>query len=204
MGYSLRLGQGWSKAPAEDAELVEQFARTAVSADGTDARALARYGHSKALLRRDYPGALGLFARALNACPNHAGAWMWSSVTHSFLGDGAEAVQRAEKALQLSPCDQFAFQFFSALCLAYYTSANYAEAVRYGAKRGREPAIPFNIQHSSACTVVVEQARELARDAMALEPDFKVGTVVARHPFCDEARRQLYGLHLRAAGLPES
>ena len=205
--YSLRLGQGWSAMPAEDGELVEQFARTAVAFDGTDARALARYGHSKALLRRDYPSALDLFARALNACPNHSGAWMWSSVTHSFLGDGAEAVRRGEKALQLSPCDQFAFQFFSALCLAHYTSGNYQEAARYGKlSLAENPRYLSNVRYTIAALTAlghVEQARVLARDAMALEPDFKVGPIVSRHPFCDETRRQLYGEHLRAAGLPE-
>ncbi|GAC1343446.1 MAG: winged helix-turn-helix domain-containing tetratricopeptide repeat protein [Acetobacteraceae bacterium] len=204
--YSLRLGQGWSADRGADADAVERFAQLAIDRDPNDARALAWYGHSRALLKRDYTTALALFERALTISPSNAAAWMWSSVAFSYLEESALAVERGERALRLSPLDWFGFQFSSTLCLAHYTSGSFAEAARWGtASIAENPRYLSNLRYTIASLVALgetAQARLLARDVLRLEPDLRVSSIVARHPYRDLARREAYGRRLVEAGLP--
>jgi TolB-like protein len=134
--FSLRFGQGWSKDPQSDGEAIGRFARAAIDRDPQDAYALAFLAHNSVFVRHDFDTALPLFERALDVAPSHAAAWMWSSVTHAYLCDGAEAVRRAVLALRLSPRDWFGFQFQTALCLAHYTAADYPAAISAGVGGG--------------------------------------------------------------------
>jgi adenylate cyclase len=203
---SLRYGQSWSADPAKDGAEVMRFARDAIDLDPNDTRALACLAHNKAFFWRDTRAALPLFERALDVSPSNASAWMWSSVTHAYIDDGAEAVRRGELALRLSPRDWFGFQFNTALCLAHYTRGDYEVAVRYGLDALAEnpryhSALRYTIA-SLAASSDLAKARTMAGDLLALEPGFRVGPLLASHPFQDAARRDQYGRFLCAAGLP--
>lgn len=63
---------------------------------------MARYAHGRAFLNRDYPAAAATFELALDNSPNSADVWMWRSCTYAYLGDGPEAIPRAELGLRLS------------------------------------------------------------------------------------------------------
>ena len=109
--YSLRIGQGWSPDAEADARSLETMARLAIGLDTDGGRALAMLGHNRTILLREYDEALALFERALDASPNDAETLMWSSPTFAYLGDPAEAVRRAERAIALSPQDPFMFRY---------------------------------------------------------------------------------------------
>ena len=205
--HSLRYGQGWSENFAADGEAVARYANQAIDRDPTDARALAFLAHSKAFLQRDTDAALPLFERALDTAPNNAGAWMWSSVTHAYLGDGDEAVRRAQLALRLSPRDWFGFQFNTALCLAHYVAGAYDEAIRFGtAALAENPRYHSALRYTTAALAArseTGQAATLAQEMMLLEPSFRLTPLLAAHPFRDPDRRERYRRHLQAAGLPD-
>ncbi len=203
--HSLRLGQGWSTDRAADAAAIERYARAAIERDPRDARALARYAHSRSLLHRDYPTALALFDRAFAANPNDALAWKWSSTTQAFLGKGSLAIRQAERALRLSPLDRLIFRFYSGLCLAYFTYGEYAEAARWGRLGLSEnPRDVSNMAYTIAALTAAGDpaAVDLVRQFIALDPTNRVSAIVARHPYSDPARRAHYGALLRTAGLP--
>ena len=67
------------------------------------------------------------FARALEACPNHAFSWMLSSTTLSFMGRAEEALARARHALVLWPQDQSRYLY---LAWAIGTSGKVEEGKR--------------------------------------------------------------------------
>ena len=204
--HSLRVGQGWSDAPTVDVEAVDHCARTAVANDATNARALAFHGHNHAYLRRDYDAALALFDRALDASPNDAAAWTWSSPTLAYTGDGRQAVRHAERGLRLSPRDPFVFRSYAALSLACYTDEDHEAAVHWGRLAMQEnPAYTSNLRVTAAALAALGRTTEaysVARQVLALQPDFKVRALIERHPYCDQDRRRQLGRRLIAAGLP--
>ena len=85
-----------------DTDKAFELASRAISLDPGNALALAAKGHLLSYLRREYDAALLFFARALEACPNHAFSWMMSSTTLSYVGRAEEALARAMHALVLS------------------------------------------------------------------------------------------------------
>lgn len=130
--HGLMVGQGWSSNRISDVAAVDLLAQQALLLDGDNVRALVCYGHRKSLLHRDYQAALEMFRRALDAAPSSAHAWLKSSYTFAYIGETEEAVRRAERALDLSPCDREPHLFYSALCVAHYTAGNFDTAARWG------------------------------------------------------------------------
>jgi tetratricopeptide (TPR) repeat protein len=204
--HSLRLGQGWSDDREADTTAIEAAVAKALARDSTHARALALLGHNHAILRRRYDDALALFDRALAAAPNDAETWMWTSPTFAWMGEGEEAVQRAERALALSPEDPLRFRYEHFLSIAHYASEQHAEAAEWGLRSMRSnPNYTSNLRVTAAALAALgrmAEAAPLARQVVVLEPGFRVGPMIARQPFRDDAARERYGRRLVEAGLP--
>ena len=179
----------------------------AVSCDAQNARALALLGHNRTILDRDYDVALALFERALDVAPNDAGSWMWSSPTLAFIGDGAEAVRRAERALRLSPRDRFIFRAYHMLSIAHYTNGTHEEAAHWGKLAMQEnPHYTSNLRATAAALAALgrlDEARTIAERALAEQPGFRVSRIIDHHPYRTQAMRERYARDLAAAGLPK-
>ena len=190
-----------------DAKIADQAANDAIQHDPLNARALALYGHNRSFLYRYYNGAQRIFDRALNAAPNDATAWMWSASTFAYVGDGADAVRRAERALELSPRDPHAFRFHGALALAHYTNGSYEEAVHWGqAAIAESPFYTSNLRFTAAALVAMGRnaaARKIGHEIMRVQPDFRVRVLRESHPYRDAERRDQIAGQLLLAGLPE-
>lgn len=201
---SLRVGQGWSDNLRHAATKLDASARTAIRLDAHNAQALALLGHSRTMMARDYDEACALFERALQAAPNDASAWSWSSPTSAYLGDGADAVRRAETALRLSPSDPFAFRIHCFLSLAHYTAGAFEEAAHWGQLSMREnPRYTAGLRAAAASLIALgrtAEARDVANTIRALEPSFRVDP--DRLLWRDHKRREQYSNHLIAAGVP--
>ena len=205
--YSIRIGQGWSVSLSEDVAAVNRLATAALERDPFDTLALALCGHVRSFLLRDFEGAIVLFQRALTGSPNSAEAWLWSSPTYSYIGEGAEAARRAEQSLRLSPFDSHVFLNHTALALAHYTSGDFDSAVTAGRKATAEnPRYTAALRIFAASLVGashIEEARGVARTLLEHEPTFRVEAFCRAHPYKDPARREVLASHLRSAGLPE-
>lgn len=204
--YSLRIGQRWSPDPEADMRALEAMARAAVTMDSSNGRALALLGHNLTILHRDYDEALALINRGLEASPNDAEAMIWSSPTYAYLGETAQAVRRAERAIALSPEDPFMFRYEHFLGIAHYAAGNYEEAAYWGNRSAHaNPHYTSNLRMTSAALVGhgrAEEARPLVEKILELEPSFRVSPMIARHAFRDEKLRETFGRQLVEAGLP--
>ncbi len=203
---SLWVGQRWSRDAAADTAAMEAAVARAVAADPQNARALSLLGHNRTTRHRRYDEALRLLSRALDLAPNDAVAWLQSSPTYAYLGDGAEAVRRAERALALAPEDPFLFRALHFLAIAHYVAGNFEAAVEHGRRSlALNPRYLSNLRVTAASLAAqgeVEAARVLARDALAQQPGYRVRASLAQHPFSDLARRETYERQLLLAGFP--
>jgi len=204
--HSIRIGQSWSDDRRRDYDHVNRLATLALERDPFDARALALCGHVRAFLFRDYDGAFGLLKRAIAASPSSFEAWLRSSPAFSYVGEGAEARLRAQRALRLSPFDPQLFYAQTAVALACYTSGRFDEAAAWGRKATAHnprytPALRIRTASLSAAGRI-DEAADVARALLELEPAFRVHPFVRDYAYRDGERLAALAEHLRAAGLP--
>ncbi len=204
--YCLRVFQGWSRDREADTGAVLAHARAALRADPGHPRMLALLGHTRMLTARQYDEAAILHRRALDSSPNDSEAWMFSSATYAYMGEGAEAVRRAERAIALSPWDPLLHQYEHYCCIAHYAAGDYAAAATYGLSSfERNPNLVSNLRMTAAALAGLGRqadARDIASHVMGLEPGFAVGPWIVRQAFRDDGQRERYGMHLIEAGLP--
>ncbi|WPZ32723.1 BTAD domain-containing putative transcriptional regulator [Thalassobaculum sp. OXR-137] len=205
--YGLLVGEGWSTDRKGDVARLETHSTTALALDRDNVRALVFYGHRRALHHRDYAGAKSMFRRALDVAPNSALAMRWSSFTYSYDGDADEALRRAFRAMELSPCDRDAGTFYFALCVAYFTAGDFSAAAEWGRRALAERPVLRGMAGWAAASLAaagyLDDARTVAAGIMAVWPERRVRDVVANHPYRDDRLRRQYGDFLRAAGFPE-
>jgi adenylate cyclase len=204
--YSIRVNQGWSTDPAADSVEVIRLASAAFERDSFDAMALALCGHVKSLLRHEFDEAISLFDRAIAASPSSAIAWTRSSPTYSYIGDAQEAIRRAEQGLRLSPLDLHIFFAHGILSLALYVADEHDEGIRWGRKsREENPRWTANLRFLAANLAAagqLDEARDVRRALLAVEPGFRVDRFMESYPLRDPERRVRFAEHLRRAGLP--
>jgi transcriptional regulator with AAA-type ATPase domain/TolB-like protein/Tfp pilus assembly protein PilF len=204
--HNLRVQQGWSPDPAVDNAEVLRMATTALARDSFDATALALCGHARSLLRYEFEEAIAMFDRAIEASPSSYVAWTRSSPTYSYIGDAREAIRRAERGLSLSPLDPQAFYPHTSLGIAFYVAGEHAEGARWGRKaREENPRYTGNLRFLAANLAAAgrtDEAREVAKALLALEPDFHVQRFIERYAIRDPARQERLAHDLRRAGLP--
>ncbi len=204
--HMFRIGQGWSPDQAGDNAEAARTAAAAIERDPGDALGLAIYGHMQSFIRKDYDTALEYLDRALAAGPSCAMAWTMSSATYGYLGEGATAVLRAEHGLRLSPLDSHVFMHEAILSQAHYINGNYDEAIAWGRKSAQHnPQLTSNLRVLTASLVAVgkvDEAREMARELLSVEPTFGLRAFAARTPLRGAILDILVD-RLRAAGLPE-
>ncbi|MFL5004446.1 MAG: adenylate/guanylate cyclase domain-containing protein [Microvirga sp.] len=206
--HSINIGQGWSQDWKADAGEAARLALRAIDLDKGNAVALATYGHVRSFLFQECESALFYFDRALSACPNLALAWILSSATMSYLGRGREAIERAERALRLSPFDRDLYVCYGFLAMAHYASGNFEEALRWGRVSASEnPGYTSTLRGlivALAALDRLEEAREIGRRLLAQDPSFRVSIYASiTIPFCDPTVREACVAHLRKAELPE-
>jgi adenylate cyclase len=202
-----RFYQGESPDPLTDQQEAERLSRLALTLDRFDPLALSLCGHIRSWLFHDYDHAIELFDRALAANPSSSIAWLRSSATFSYIGETREARRRVDIGLRLSPYDAHVFFSYGLVALASYAAGDYADAVLWGRRSmAHNPRFVGNMRFlaaSLAASGQIEEAHQLARDLLRLNPKFSARHFAEGHAFKDPAKRRLFGEHLMQAGLPE-
>jgi adenylate cyclase len=192
--------------PIENANAAAKNALAAIERDGSDALALAIYGHVQSFLLRDYATGALFLSRALEAGPSSAMAWTFSSATQGYIGAGAEAVRHAEQGVRLAPLDVYTFWHEGVLAQAHYVNGDYDQALLWARQsRARNRSIRTVLRTLVATLVAMgrrEEARTTASELLRLQPDFRLGAYASRCPFRPPVLDRWLG-HLREAGLPK-
>lgn len=204
--YSVRVNQGLSPDPAADFVEAERLSRLALTLDRFDPRALSLCGHVRAFSFRDFDQAIELFDRALAANPSNATAWLRSSPTFSYIGETREARRRADIGLRLSPHDAHVFYSYSIVALSAYAAGDYGDAITWARRSAAlNPRFAPNLRFLAASLAASgqrDEARQISRDHMLVDPKFRVGPFAEGYAFKDPAKRRQFGEHLVLAGLP--
>jgi TolB-like protein/Tfp pilus assembly protein PilF len=204
--HIFRVGEGWSSDPSADAYEAARVAAAAIERDRNDALALAIFGHVQSFLMKDYASAIDHFDRAIEAGPNCALAWTMSSATYGYLGEGAIAVERAERGLSLSPLDAHVFWHEAILAQAYYVNGQHEQAVTWAKKAAGHNALAiFNLRTLAASLVALgrqEEARRCAERLIGVQPKFRLSEYGPLCPFTTPTI-DLWIERLRQAGLPD-
>ena len=205
---SIRIGQGWSDNPNNDARDAERLVKRAMELDPQNSLASAIRGHVMSFLYHDYDSALVYLERARELSPSNAHAWIVSSATESYLGRGEEAIQMAERGLRLSPKGSGLFFTYHFLSIAHYVAGNYDDALKWARLSDLEnPVFSSNVR--LLCNILsaigrIQEAREMGRRLVAIEPDFRLGYYERKRlPYKPPEFRKIAMQHLRLAGLPE-
>jgi TolB-like protein len=205
--HVLRVQQGWSANPREDAQLALQCTKQALDADPDCSLALAVDGmvHTNLLKRLDV--AQERYDLALRANPNDSLAWLLKGTMHAFMGEGQPAVEGTQRALMLSPLDPHRY-FYESLAA---TACNAAHQYENGLKLAQR-SLRANRTHTSTLRTIAvaqwqlgleEEARKTVEELRCLEPALTVSRFLQRSPAAPYETGKEWANALRRAGLPD-
>ncbi|MPZ32031.1 MAG: hypothetical protein GEV13_13720 [Rhodospirillales bacterium] len=204
--HTFRIGQGWTVDIGADSAEAERLATMAVELDRNDATALAVCGHARSFLLHDYDAGAQLLDRALQEGPSCALAWNLASCTSSYRGEAAQAVERAEHSLRLSPRDPLAFFYLCNAGIAHYANGDYGKSVAFARRAaGQKRTFRANLRMLAAGLIAlgqIEEARATAATLMEVHPDFRLGRYRELCPWQDGGMRETFIGRLHEAGLP--
>jgi TolB-like protein len=160
----------------EDRIAAVQHARAAVAYGSDDATALAVAAHAITYLEHDTATALKLFDRALELSNSNIFALSLSSIALAWMGKAEPAIERAERAIRLSPFDSYNFRSHYALAITSFSRGRYQDAVD-----SAQNAVHYNPHFGFARGVLaaallrigrVAEAKAAGRDLLEREPTF--------------------------------
>jgi len=146
------------------------------------------------------------FEAALRVIPNAAPAWLWSAASHSWIGNGSQAVEEINRARALSPYDPLMYAYNSVAGMAYLADGQFERAVEFGLR-----SIGENRTYTSSYRLLVLACMLAGRECEAgahlcqllkLEPDLTIERYRRRFPGSATPTGQLYCDTLARAGVP--
>ena len=162
----------------EDRIAAIQHARAAIAHGNDDATALAVAAFVIAQDEHDTTTALKLYDRALALSNSNVFALSSSAISLAWMGRTELAIERAQRALKLSPFDFFNWRSHNALSVAYFHTQRYGDAV--DECRSALDANPhFSITHGVLAAALmrlgrVEEAKVAAQSVLKCEPSFTI------------------------------
>jgi TolB-like protein/class 3 adenylate cyclase len=199
--YQQRHLMDWPGAQPDEA--ARRMARVAIDEGADSPLALALGGAVHASLTRDHDFALAAVDRAMMINTNAAVVLSFDALTRCVCGSYDAAIERAEKALQLSPLEPLVYHAALALALACLFSGRTEEAVAHARKAidgNRNLVLPYCVlalgcAHLGHADDAAQAVRQLVR-VFRLESLRKIR-------FADAARLQSDLKLLGEAQIPE-
>jgi adenylate cyclase len=204
--HALRLSQGWSLDPRQDAMFARDCINRALDINPDCPLALTVDGIVHTYLQQDHALAAARYTRALEINPNEPFAWLHSGTLHAFRGEGEAAVAQTDIALSLSPLDPLKYYFDSLAATAAVSAGRYERAVELAQR-----SLRANRSHTSTLrTLTISQvqlgqlgaARESMRQMLKLEPAFTVRQYRVHSPTSQYAFGEICTNALLRAGAP--
>ncbi len=205
--HVLLLGQGWASEPDAATARTWELTKRAIALDPYDPHALTLAGHVRAFTHRRLDEAIALHDKAIAINPNLPLAWLFSGLSHTYLGEHDEGLKRIRRARHLSPLDPHGFFFDMALTLSHMLNGEGTDALIAG--RDAAAANPeFSASFKAFLSVIGHSDDDEARSRvlhqlLSLEPNFTVTDALARSPLYRPEDRLRFADGLRRGGLPK-
>jgi len=205
--YLQRIGFGWVADRQREAAEAEKLARRAADLGKDDAVALSAAGFVLVNVVGDLEYGDTLIDRALALNPNLAGGWHFSALAKAFLGQTEIAIERASRAMRLSPQDPQQFGMKINMAWAHFFACHYDEAFSWAQAAVREQSNFFMAIAVTAASAALAGKTEEAAKAMArlreLNPTLRVSNLKSFMPIFRTQGFEQWSEGLKKAGLPE-
>jgi tetratricopeptide (TPR) repeat protein len=204
LSYHSRFSRGGLRE--EDRAAAVHHAHAASTEAVDDATALGISGFVITLDEHDPATAHKLFDRALALSSSDIFTLWCSGLALSWIGEANTAIERAQRALQLSPFDPLNFLAYNTLAISYFQTRRYGEAYE-AARRSVQLSPRFVVSHSFLVTALIglcrhEDAKLAARRLLAVDPTFSIRRFATTVHIADEVF-QPFADAWKAAGIPE-
>jgi TolB-like protein/DNA-binding SARP family transcriptional activator len=204
--HVLRVGQGWSPNPDDDARLADHFAQTAIECNSMEPMALAVHGHVASYLYKDFDLAFRRFDMALRINANAAPAWLWSAAANAWMGNGSRAIEEINAAMALSPFDPLMYAYSGIAGMAHLVDGQYQRAIECALRSLQENRTYTHAYRLLVMALVLAgreyEARASARRLLDLEPGLTVTGFRRRYPGSASPHADLLCEALARAGIP--
>jgi len=202
-----RVQNGWGSFREAQA-LGQDAAKRAVGTGRDDPVALALGGFGIAYLGGKPMEGVTHIQRALALNPNFLMAWRFAGATYSMLGEHGKAIGHFERAMQLSPLDDDAFESYYGISMTCFFLGRYAQAVEWAdqALRDRPRSALALLVKIAAIAMQDHRADELSGlvgQLLSLLPRMTIGGVRRRMSMYQAADLEHFAEALRTAGIPD-
>ena len=205
--HVMKVSQGWGDNVAVEGQLALDCAKRASDNDPNCSIAIAMDGWVHTHLLKRFDIAAERFGRAVTINANDSMAWLLKGAMHSFLGEGADAIEAAERALRLSPLDPRRGYYDCLAASAYCAANSFDRAIELGRRSLRVNRLHSSTLRSLTCSLAlsgrVDEARQMATDLMRLEPNLTIRSYLSRHPAASFWTGKAWADALRIAGVPD-
>ena len=202
--YILDWQNHWSDAPEASLHQAEHFASAAIAIDDQDP--FAHFVASLvAMFTRDYERWAHEADRALSLNPNYALALCQRGNVHVYMGEPAKAIPYIERAIRLDPA--FQQQYLHFLGTANFVAGDYeTAAVLFRDRIAVNPSTDLSrafLASALGHLGKLEDAREIWRELIEINPRYSPAEHIGRLPFRDPADAERFTDGLRKAALAE-
>ncbi len=205
--YLRRKTNGWVTDRAQEIAETTRLARRAADLGRDDAVALCSAGVALALVLGDLDDGDALIDRALVLNPNLALAWLQSSWVKVWLGESEVAIERAARAMRLSPNDPQIFNMQAGTAAAHFFAGRYAEALSWAEMSIRRQPDYFLSAFVAAASAALAGNDAAAKKAMVrlcqITPELRISNLRDHVPIRRSEDLEHWVEGLRKAGLPE-
>ena len=204
VAYMLDYQNHWSDAPEASLKQAERFSGAAIAMDDHDP--FAHYVAAVvAMFKKDYEQWVREADKALSLNPNYALALNARGVVHVYTGEPVQAIPFIERAMRLDPA--FQHQYVHFLGTAHFVAGDYETAAAVFRHRiALNPSTDLSRAFLASALGHLgksEEAREVWRELMEINPRYSHVDHIGRLPFRDPADAEKFTLGLRKAGLEQ-
>jgi class 3 adenylate cyclase/tetratricopeptide (TPR) repeat protein len=204
--HVLRYNRGRTDDKAVEAKIALDSTKRALDNEPDCALALTIDGfvHTNLLKRLDI--GQERYEQALEANPNESLAWLLKGTLHAFRGEGEEAMEGTERALELSPLDPLRYFYESLAATAAHSAGHYDRAIELAKRALRANRVHPSTYRALAISQVLSgrlvEARRTVEQLLKIQPDLSVSGYLESNPSGQFETGRVWADALRRAGVP--
>jgi tetratricopeptide (TPR) repeat protein len=198
---------GWMADPGKEIAETARLGLRAVELGKDDAIALSMGGFALAFVLGEVEDGAAFIDQALILNPNMAAGWLLSAWVNACVGAPEVMIERATRAIRLSPLDPFTSLAFAPIAAGHFLAGRYDEACSWADKGLRQQTNSAAVARVAAASNALVGRLDQAQKAMArlrqIDPTLRVSALRRVLQFRRPEDLARYEEGLRKAGLPK-